>query len=136
MEPSPSLDASIVLRTAQGESHYGARVIIDPSSGAMQSDHEDAPSGTEGPSRATLRAVGGRWLFDAAPEGRISINGVPVAGARLVIAGDVITIAGSQLLVEEAQPRSLALRLFELEGNDTLPPVGDSVRSLLARTEE
>jgi formylglycine-generating enzyme required for sulfatase activity len=136
MEPSPSLDASIVLRTAQGESHYGARVIIDPASGAMQSDHEDAATGEEGPPRATLRVVGGRWLFDAAPEGRISINGVPVAGARLVIAGDVITIAGSQLLVEEAQPRSLALRLFELEGNDTLPPVGDSVRPLLARTEE
>ena len=62
----------------------------------------------------------GRWLFDAAPEGRISINGVPVAGARIVIAGDVITIAGSQLLVEEAQPRTLALRRFELEGTDTL----------------
>ncbi len=136
MEPSPSLDASIVLRTAQGESHYGARVIIDPASGAMQSDHEDMASAPDGPSRATLRSVGGRWLFDAAPEGRISINGVAVAGARLVIAGDVITIAGSQLLVEEAQPRSLSLRLFELEGNDTLPPVGDSVRPLLAPAEE
>ena len=134
MEPSPSLDASIVLRTTQGESHYGARVIIDPESGAMRSDTE-AASPDEAP-RATLRGVGGRWLFDAAPEGRIRINGVPVAGARIIIAGDVITIAGTQLLVEEAQPRSLALRLFELEGNETLPPVGDSVRSLTAPVEE
>ena len=87
------------------------------------------PSPVDAPPLASLRAVSGRWLFDAAPEGRISINGVPVAGARIVIAGDVITIAGSQLLVEEAQPRSLALRRFELEGTDTLPPVGDSVRT-------
>jgi len=136
MEPSPSLDASIVLRTAQGESHYGARVIIDPGSGAIQSDHVDTPSESEAPPVATLRAVGGRWLFDAAPEGRISINGMPVAGARIVIAGDVITIAGSQFLVEEAQPRSLALRRFELVGNETLPPVGDSVRTLAVPVEE
>jgi formylglycine-generating enzyme required for sulfatase activity len=45
-------------------------------------------------------------------------------------------VAGSQLLAEEAQPRSLALRLFELEGTDTLPPVGDSVRTLLAPAED
>ena len=38
MEPSPSLDATIVLRTAQGESHFGARVVIDPASGAMRAD--------------------------------------------------------------------------------------------------
>ena len=86
----------------------------------MRSDHDDAPAPADAPPLATLRAVSGRWLFDAAPEGRISINGVPVAGARIVIAGDVITIAGSQFLVEEAQPRTLALRRFELEGTDTL----------------
>jgi len=136
MEPSPSLDATIVLRTAQGESHFGARVVIDPGSGAMRADHTDAPSVVDAPPVATLRVVAGRWLFDSAPEGRIRINGVPVAGARLIIAGDVITIAGTQLLVEESQPRSLALRRFELEGNETLPPVGDSVRTLAAPAEE
>ncbi len=136
MEPSPSLDATIVLRTAQGESHFGARVVLDPGSGAMRSDHTDAPSIVDAPPAATLRSVSGRWLFDAAPEGRIRINGVPVAGARIVIAGDVITIGGTQLLVEEAQPRGLALRRFELEGNETLPPVGDSVRTLTAPAEE
>jgi len=136
MEPSPSLDATIVLRTAQGESHYGARVVIDPGSGAMRADHTDAPSAVDAPPAAMLRSVSGRWLFDASSEGRIRINGVPVAGARLIIAGDVITIGDTQLLVEESLPRSLALRRFELEGNDTLPPVGDSVRTLLAPAEE
>ena len=136
MEPSPSFDATIVLRTSQGESHYGARVFIDPGSGAMRSDHLDAPAPVDAPPLASLRSVGGRWLFDASPEGRIFINGVPVQGARIVIAGDVITIAGSQLLVEEAQPRQLALRRFELEGTDTLPPVGDSVRIVEAPTED
>src|ERR1044072_653792 len=115
MEPSPSLDATIVLRNAQGEAHYGARVIIDPGSGAMQSDHQETPTAADGAPPASLRAVSGRWLFEAAPEGRIYINGVPVQGARIVIAGDVITIAGSQLLVEEATPRQLALRRYELE---------------------
>src|SRR6188474_3113868 len=129
MEPSPSLDATIVLRTAQGESHFGARVVIDPGSGAMRSDHTDAPSVVEAPPLATLRSVSGRWLFDAAPEGKIRINGVAVQGARIVIAGDVITIAGLQLLVEEAQPRQLALRRFELEGTDT-QPADAQVRSL------
>ena len=86
----------------------------------MRADHDDAPAPADAPPLATLRAVSGRWLLDAAPEGRISINGVPVAGARIVIAGDVITIAGSQFLVEEAQPRTLALRRFDLEGTDTL----------------
>lgn len=136
MEPSPSVDASIALRTAQGESHFGARVIIDPASGALQSDHQDTAEAGEAPPLASLRTVAGRWLLDAAPEARISINGVPVAGARLVIAGDVITIAGKQLLVEEAQPRSIALRRFDLEGTDTLPPVSDSVRTLVAPAEE
>jgi len=136
MEPSPSLDATIVLRTVQGESHYGAHVVIDPASGALRSDLVEAPPEENQPPQASLRAVSGRWLFDAAPEGRISINGVPVAGARIVSAGDVISVAGSQLLVEEAQPRSLALRLFELEGTDTLPPVGDSVRTLFAPAED
>ncbi len=136
MEPSPSFDATIVLRTAQGESHYGARVMIDPGTGDMRPDHDDAPASADAPPLATLRAVSGRWLFDAAPEGRISINGMPVAGARIVIAGDVITIAGSQILVEEAQPRTLALRRFDLEGTDTFPPVGDSVRTLVVPVEE
>ena len=41
------MDATIVLRTAQGESHFGARVVIDPGSGAMRADHTDAPSGAD-----------------------------------------------------------------------------------------
>src|SRR4051812_6407609 len=130
MEPSLNLDASIVLRSSQGESRYGARVIIDPGSGAMRSDHTEAPSLVDAPPLATLRAVGNRWLLDTSGEGRVSINGVPVGGARVVIAGDVVTIAESQLLVEEASPQILALRRFELEGTETLPPVGDSVQAL------
>jgi formylglycine-generating enzyme required for sulfatase activity len=136
MEPSLSFDATIVLRSAQGEARYGARVIIDPGSGAMRADHMDAPSPVDAPALATLRGVAGRWLLDAAPEGRISINGVAVGGARIVNAGDVITIAGSQLLVEEATPQNLALRRFELEGTETLPPVGDSVRALAPPAED
>jgi len=136
MEPSPSLDATIVLRSSQGESHYGARVVIDPSTGAMRADLIDTPSEPGQAPQASLRSVSGRWLFDAVPEGRIRINGVAVAGARIVSAGDVISVAGSQLLIEEAQPRSLALRLFELEGTDTLPPVGDSVRIVAAPAED
>src|SRR5678816_1103825 len=117
MEPSPSLAATIVLRSSQGEAHFGARVAIDPASGSMRADVvEDAPPVPDAPMHASLRAASGRWLLDAAPEGRISINGVAVAGARIVNAGDVITIAGSQYLVEEAQPRNLALRHFELDG--------------------
>jgi len=136
MEPSLSYDASIVLRTSQGESRFGARVVIDPGSGAMRADHTDAPSQVDAAPLATLRAVGGRWLFDAAPEGGVSINGVPVRGARLVISGDVVIIAGSQLLIEEATPKALVLRRFELDGNETLPPVDDSVRSLAPQTED
>jgi len=135
MEPSPSLDATITLRTEQGESHFGARATIDPVSAAMQTAHEDVPAGVES-RQATLRAVAGRWLLDAAPEGRISVNAVALAGARVIIAGDVITIGDSQFLVEESQPRSLTLRRFALEGTDTLPPVGDSVRSLAAPAED
>src|SRR4029078_9429844 len=136
MEPSPSLDATIVLRNSQGEAHYGARVIIDPGSGAMQSDHQDMPTSADGPPPASLRAASGRSLFEATPEGRFYINGVAVQGARIVIAGDVITIAGSQLLVEEAQRRQLPLRRFDLDGTDTLPPVGDSVRTVEAPAED
>jgi formylglycine-generating enzyme required for sulfatase activity len=136
MEPSPSFDASIVLRTAQGESRFGARVVLDPGSGAMRADHTDAPSLVDEAPLASLRAVGGRWLFDAAPEGGVNINGMPVRGARLVISGDVITIAGSQLLVEEAQPQALVLRRFELDGNETLPPVGDSVHILASPADD
>jgi len=135
MEPSPSLDATITLRTEQGESHFGARAMIDPASGTVQTAHEDLPTGVES-RHATLRAVAGRWLLDAAPEGRISVNAVALAGARIIIAGDVITIGDSQFLVEESQPRSLTLRRFALEGTDTLPPVGDSVRSLATPAEE
>ena len=134
MEPSLSLDASIVLRTAQDESRYGARVVFDSASGAMRSDHDDAVPDTPAP--ASLRAVAGRWLFDAASESRVGINGVAVAGARVVAAGDVITIAGSQLLVEEVSPSTLSLRRFDLVGNDTLPPVGDSVRVLAPAVED
>jgi hypothetical protein len=85
---------------------------------------------------ASLRAVSGRWLFDATAENRVSINGVPVGGARLVSAGDVITVAGAQLLVEEATPATLALRRFDLVGNETLPPVGDTVRTIAPPAED
>jgi formylglycine-generating enzyme required for sulfatase activity len=129
MEPSLSFDASIVLRTSQDEVRYGARVIFDAGSGALRSDHIDAPPPEVLP-LATLRFVSGRWLFDASAEGRVRINGVAVGGARVISAGDVLTIAGSQLLVEEATQSTLALRQFDLVGNDTLPPVGDSVRAL------
>jgi formylglycine-generating enzyme required for sulfatase activity len=135
MQPSPSHDASIVLRTAQDESRFGARVVFDPATGLMRSDHDDAAP-PEGPPPASLRAVAGRWLLDAAADSRVSVNGVAVGGARMIIAGDVITIAGSQLLVEEATPATLALRRFDLVGNDTLPPVGDSVRTLAPPAED
>jgi formylglycine-generating enzyme required for sulfatase activity len=135
MEPSPSLDASITLRTAQGEVYLGGRAVIDPGTGALQTAHDDAMV-EGGQSLATLRSVSGRWLLDVPAERRISVNAIPLAGARIIIAGDVITIAGSQLLVEESQPRALVLRRFELEGTDTLPPVGDSVRALSAPAEE
>jgi formylglycine-generating enzyme required for sulfatase activity len=136
VEPSLSAGANIVLRSSQGESRYGARVTIDPGSGAMQPDHSEAPAQGEAAPIASLRSVSGRWLLDAAPEGRMSINGVAVGGARIVIAGDVLTIAGVQLLVEEATPQSLALRRFELEGTETLPPVGDSVQALAPPPED
>ena len=83
MEPSFSVDASIVVRSSEGEARYGARVVIDPGSGAMRADHTDAPSAVDAPPIASLRVVSGRWLLDAAPEGRVSINGVPVGGARI-----------------------------------------------------
>jgi len=135
MEPSLSYDASIVLRTSQDEVRYGARVVFDAGSGALRSDHIDAPAPEIQP-LASLRAVSGRWLFDASAEGRVSINGVMVGGARIISAGDVLTIAGSQLLVEEATQSTLALRRFDLVGNDTLPPVGDSVRALAPSIED
>ena len=135
MEPSLSYDASIVLRTSQDEVRYGARVVFDAGTGALRSDHIDAPPPEIQP-LASLRAVSGRWLFDASAEGRVSINGVTVGGARIISAGDVLTIAGSQLLVEEATQSTLALRRFDLVGNDTLPPVGDSVRVLAPSVED
>src|SRR5688500_13653583 len=135
MEPSLSLDASIVLRSAQDESRFGSRVVFDSATGAIRSDHDDAAPLDATPP-ASLRASAGRWLFDASSESHVSINGVAVGGARLLHAGDVITIAGSQLLVEEANPATLALRRFDLVGNDTLPPVGDSVRTLVPPAED
>ena len=135
MEPSLSYDASIVLRTSQDEVRYGARVVFDAGSGALRSDHIDAPPPEFQP-LASLRFVSGRWLFDTTAESRVSINGVTVGGARIIGAGDVLTIAGSQLLVEEATPSTLALRRFDLVGNDTLPPVGDSVRVLAPSVED
>src|SRR5687767_13442834 len=134
MEPSRSIDASIVLRTAEGDARYGARVVFDAATGAMRSDLEDAVSGEAVP-LITLRSVSGRWLLETSGS-RVSVNGVPLGGARVITAGDVITIAGSQLLVEEATTGSLALRRFELVGNDTLPPVGDSVRALAPPAED
>jgi hypothetical protein len=133
VETSPSYESNVVLRSPQGESHFGARVAIDPVTGAMQALHHDVVVDA---SHASLRVVAGRWLLDAATGGRISINAVPVAGARLVLAGDVITIAGSQLLVEEASPQKLALRRFDLVGNETLPPVADTVRTLEPPAED
>ena len=100
-----------------GESGMATDLVLEDSvvfdaAGAIRSDHDDAAPGTT--SEASLRAVSGRWLLDAASESRVSVNGVPVGGARVVIAGDVITIAGSQLLVEEATPANLALRRFDM----------------------
>jgi formylglycine-generating enzyme required for sulfatase activity len=135
MEASRSLDASIVLRSAEEDARYGGRVVFDEATGAMRPDLDSPAPGEAGP-LTTLRSSGGRWLFDATPESRVSINGVSLGGARHVNAGDVITIAGSQLLVEEATPAMLALRRFELVGNDTLPPVGDSVRALSPPAED
>jgi formylglycine-generating enzyme required for sulfatase activity len=133
VKASPLTDSHIVLRTEQGDSRYGARALLDPGTGGMAAILGETvpPEGS-----ATLRSVSNRWLLDAAPEARISINGVPVGGARVVNAGDVLTIAGSQLLVEEATPATLALRRFELVGNDTLPPVGDSVQLLVPPAED
>jgi formylglycine-generating enzyme required for sulfatase activity len=133
VEPSPSYESNVILRSPQGESHFGARVAIDPATGAMQALHHDVVVDA---SHASLRVVAGRWLLDSSVGGRISINAVPVAGARLVLAGDVITIAGSQLLVEEASPQKLALRRFDLVGNETLPPVADTVRALAPPAED
>ncbi len=135
MEPSLSLDPNITLRSTQGEARFGARVAIDPASGEMHADLGESPVLPDAPP-ASLRAVSGRWLLDAAPEARIGVNGVAVGGARIIVAGDVVTIAGSQLLVEEATPLSLALRRFELEGTETLPPVGDSVQTLVPLGED
>ena len=84
----------------------------------------------------SLRAVAGRWLFDAAPEGRISINGVAVGGARIIIAGDVHHDRRLAAAGRRSHAAPLALRRFELEGTDTLPPVGDSVRTLVAPAED
>lgn len=133
MERSQPLDASIVLHGTQGESHFGARVLIDPASGTFRPDHDDAPVDT---AVAAIRSVGGRWLLDATAEARVSVNGVPVAGARNISAGDVVTITETQLLVESADARMLSLRRFELEGTETLPPVGDSVRHVPLPADE
>jgi formylglycine-generating enzyme required for sulfatase activity len=128
MEPSRAIDASIVLRTAEGDVRYGASVVFEPETGALRSELDEThPSGTR---LTSLRSTSGRWLLEATPGSRVSVNGVPLGGARVMNAGDVISIAGVQLLAEEATTGSLALRRFELVGNDTLPPVSDSVRPL------
>ena len=86
--------------------------------------------------RACARSAG-RWLFDASVrEPRQHQRRRRRRRAHACIAGDVITIAGSQLLVEEATPRRSRLRRFDLVGNDTLPPVGDSVRTLAPPAED
>ena len=94
MEPSLSLDPNILLRSSQGEARYGGRVVIDPASGEMRPDVAESSSNPETP-LATLRAVSGRWLLDAAPEARIGVNGVAVGGAsaagRRLIAFTVTT---------------------------------------------
>jgi formylglycine-generating enzyme required for sulfatase activity len=136
LEPSLSIAANIVLRSSQGESRYGARALLDPRTGTLTAELLEGPPAEGAGPTASLRAVSGRWLLDSVPENRVSINGIAVGGARLVSAGDVITVAGSQLLVEEATAQSLALRRFELEGTDTLPPVGDSVQRLAPPEED
>ncbi len=136
MEPSLSFDASIVLRTAQDEVRYGARVVFDAGSGALRSDHDDAPPPEVQPLACAARGVRPLAVRCGRRKAACSINGVTVGGARIINAGDVITIAGSQLLVEEATPATLALRRFDLVGNDTLPPVGDSVRTLAPSAED
>jgi len=128
------MDSSIVLRTADGDVRFGARVVFEAGTGAMRSDVDDAAPAAE--PLTTLRAVSSRWLLDTTADSRVSVNGVPLGGARIISAGDVISIAGAQLLVEEASPASLALRRFELVGNDTLPPVGDTVRMLTPPAED
>ena len=135
MEPSLSFDASIVLRTAQDEVRYRRARGDRPGSGAMRSDHVDAPA-PEVPPLAALRGVSGRWLFDARRRAVSASTASRWAARRIISAGDVLTIAGSQLLVEEATPTTLALRRFDLVGNDTLPPVGDSVRVLAPSIED
>jgi len=133
MEPSLSLDATVVLRSGQDESRFGARVVFDSTSGAIRSDHDDAVA--EGPAPASLRAVAGRWLFDAASETRVSVNGVAVGGARLLTAGDVITIGvdGSrdralellrgQPFVREAGIENEELRIYVDHGETAMPGV-------------
>jgi formylglycine-generating enzyme required for sulfatase activity len=134
MEASRSLDTNVTLRTEAGDARFGGRVVFDGATGAMRSDVDDpAP---DAPPQTTLRAANGRWLLDAASGTRVSINGVPLGGARIIHAGDVVSIADIQLLVEEAAPSALALRRFDLVGNDTLPPVGDSVRTLAPPAED
>jgi formylglycine-generating enzyme required for sulfatase activity len=130
MIPSPSSNPTIVLRGLQGETRFGARVVIDPGSGAMRPDHTEAVGEVAALPLAVVREVSGRWLIDAAADGQVSINGVPVSGGRMLQQGDVIGVGASQLLVEEAASASLALRRFELAGNDTFPPVDVPVRTL------
>src|SRR5688572_1487364 len=130
MIPSPSSSPSIVLRGLQGETRFGARVLIDPGSGALRADHTEAAGEVAALPLAVVREVSGRWLIDAAADGEVSINGVPVSGGRMLQQGDVIFVGASQLLVEEAAGDSLALRRFDLAGNDTFPPVDVPVRSL------
>src|SRR5688572_2435172 len=136
MIPSPSSTPTIVLRGLQGETRFGARVVIDPGSGAVRADHTEAPGELAALPLAVVREVSGRWLIDAAADGQVSINGVPVSGGRMLQQGDVISVGASQLLVEEASGESLALRRFDLAGNDTFPPVDVPVRSLASVADD
>ena len=126
MEPSLSLDPNIVLRSTQGESRYGARVVIDPATG------DDAPGPGGYPPRAPKRRRSppcarcrGAGCSTPRPKARISINGV--AGRRRAHHHrgrrhhDRRRRSSSS---KKHTPHSLALRRFELEGNETLPPGG------------
>ena len=136
MEPSLSFDASIVLRTAQDEValrrargvRCGVRAPCAPTTTMRR-----RPRARRRPACAPCPGAG---CSMPPPKAASASTASPSAARASSAAGDVITIAGSQLLVEEATPATLALRRFDLVGNDTLPPVGDSVRVLAPPAED
>ncbi len=125
MEQSLSLDPAIVLRSAQGEQRFAVRAFLDTTSAEMIAERD----AVESASTCVLHSVSGRWMLDATPGSRVSINGAAVTGARPLEPGDVLTVAATQFLVDEAGV-TLVLRRFELAGNETLPPLADTVRIL------